>query len=56
VIIQTGFKLLVSSFRRTQIVCPDNFQTIFHDFCTVFVCVSEIKNKLNLDCIQKQKR
>jgi hypothetical protein len=34
-------------------ICTDNFQTIFHDFCTAFVCVSEIKKKKtieNFDC------
>jgi hypothetical protein len=32
--------------RSTIITFTDNFQTIFDDFCTAFVCVSEIKKKL----------
>jgi hypothetical protein len=35
---------LKSKHRPTQIVRLGNFKTFFHDFCTAFVCVSEIFN------------
>jgi hypothetical protein len=31
--------------RQTQIVCTGNFQTFFHDFCTVYVFLSDVFRK-----------
>jgi hypothetical protein len=36
--------------------CTDNFQTIFHDFCTAFVCVRKISKKYRKVCLYAKKR
>jgi hypothetical protein len=44
-LIATDFKIVA---QQTQIVCPGNFQTFFHNFRTAFVSVSKIKKTLIL--------